>query len=221
MDYNTVRVERRDGGWGSGWLLAQSGRPLVVTNRHVVDEHRGSFRIWFYRGSTTAPVMVEGRLQRASENIDLALIRLLDDAPASAQAHRLRTDTVIRRGEEVILGGNPAVRAGETTIPLPFQTTSGVITGHVNGESFTPCGENRNCVVVDAASLRGSSGGPAFDLQGNLVGMLWGGPQYSVRTLFGTAGYVQNATISYLIHTRTLATELRRFERESQRRRNN
>ena len=47
--------------------------------------------------------------------------------------------------------------ADNRSIALPFQTTEGVVTGHVSGAGFKACGQGRNCVVVDAASL----GGPA------------------------------------------------------------
>lgn len=191
---------------GTGWLLQQSTRPLVVTNKHVVQQGQ-VHRVEFYQGTNAHSVVINARVVLVSEDIDLAILRLERDPPASAQAHALRMNTTIRRGERIVLGGNPAVPGGF----LPFQTTAGVVTGHVTGQGFEACGAGRNCVVIDAASLGGSSGGPAFNMQGELVGMLWGGPTQQVRSVVG--GVVQNPSFSYLIHARTLAVELRRFER--------
>lgn len=202
--HTMVRVQVRSS-IGTGWLLQQSGRPLVVTNRHVVRPGQ-VHRVHFYQGTSNAPVVITARTVRVSDQIDLALLRLDEDPPASARAHALRVNTTIRRGDRVVLGGNPG--------SLPFQTTSGVVTGHVAGEAYQPCGQGRNCVVVDAASLGGSSGGPALNMRGELVGMLWGGPDQSVRVgRIAVGAHVQNPSLSYLIHTRTLAAELRRYER--------
>ena len=71
-------------------------------------------------------------------------------------------------------------------------------------------------MVVDAASLGGSSGGPAFNRRGELVGMLWGGPVHAatVRVGRGTARVstgIENPSFAYLLHTRTIANELRRL----------
>lgn len=207
--HTMVRVQVRSS-IGTGWLLQQSGRPLVVTNRHVVRPGQ-VHRVHFYQGTSAAPVVITARTVLVSDQIDLALLRLDEDPPASARAHALRVNTTIRRGDRVVLGGNPGVPGGL----LPFQTTSGVVTGHVAGGAYEQCGRGRNCVVVDAASLGGSSGGPALNMRGELVGMLWGGPNQRLRGS-PLPGHVQNPSFSYLIHTRTLAAELRRHERSAQ-----
>lgn len=211
--YATVRIEAT-GGAGSGWLLAQSGRPLVVTNAHVARlvPSRGRARVYFYAGSEAAAVEVAASRMYLSDRIDLGILRLEADPPATARPVVLRTDATVTRGERVVLGGNPVDRG---SIRLPFQTTEGVVTGHVSGNAYDQCGEGRNCVVVDAASFRGSSGGPALNVRGQLVGMLWGGPTQVAPTAttrdVGVA-VVQNPAFSYLIHVRTIADELQRLQ---------
>ena len=211
--YATVRIET-SGGLGSGWLLAQSGRPLVVTNAHVAQRVGRRARAVFYRGSSESPAVVPVETFHVSTSIDLGILRLLEDPPESARPVQLATTTSVVRGQRVVLAGNPGDQGtGEV---LPFQTTEGVVTGHISGRRYAPCGRGRNCVVVDAASFRGSSGGPAFNVEGRLVGMLWGGPAQVGRTASRAGSglsIVQNPTFSYLIHTRTIAAELRRLER--------
>ena len=226
--YATVRIETPHG-IGTGWLLAQSGRPLVVTAKHVVEgiPARRPVQVSFYQGTGEAAVTMAATIMARSNDIDLAVLRLQSDPPASARPIAMRVDTTVVRGERVVLGGNPSSgRGGEI---LPFQTTEGVVTGHASGPDYARCGTGRNCVVVDAASLGGSSGGPAFNVQGQLVGMLWGKPLLDGQVHTGIRGRTtrgdlvgglgmgrsvsHNPTLAYLIHTRTLADELRQRER--------
>ncbi len=225
--YATVRIETPHG-IGTGWLLAQSGRPVVVTAKHVVEgiPMRRPVQVSFYQGTGEHAVSVAATIMARSDTIDLAVLGLQADPPSSARPIAMRVATTVVRGERVVLGGNPLNGHGDV---LPFQTTEGVVTGHASGPHYARCGSGRNCVVVDAASLGGSSGGPAFNIQGQLVGMLWGGPQVrgEVQTSVGgrtrtgeSVGGVglgradaQNPTLAYLIHTRTLAHELRLRER--------
>lgn len=211
----------------TGWLLAQRGRPLVITNAHVANSIglQGRATVSFYAGSEDAPIDVQATRIYVSSSIDLAILRLDGDAPASARPLTLRTTTTVVRGERVVLGGNPSTGQGGV---LPFQTTEGVVTGQIARRDYAQCGANRNCIVVDAASFAGSSGGPALNVDGAIVGMLWGGPvqSTSVRTpivgqtpqgqvvtgVLEGAGVVVNPSFGYLIHTRTIAAELRTLE---------
>lgn len=209
--YATVRIVT-PAGVGSGWLLAQSGRPLIVTNRHVAQTVRpdGRSQAAFYRGASNPEETVAVAPFHTSRDIDLGILRLLADPPDTARPIALRTDTTVHRGERVVLGGNPSAGAG---VVLPFQTTEGVVTGHVSGSAYDQCGSGRNCIVVDAASFRGGSGGPAFNVEGRLVGMLWGGPIAEAGLTRSGILAVQNPTFSYLIHTASIVAELRRLER--------
>lgn len=229
--YATVQIETSQS-LGTGWLLAQSGRPMVVTNRHVVEGIADArVQVSFYQGGSAVPVTVPAVTVHRSDRIDMAYLRLLADPPESARPLQMRVNTQVVRGERVVLGGNPVVYNGV----LPFQTTEGTVTGHVSGPQFSQCGIGRNCIVLDAASLGGSSGGPAFNREGQLVGMLWGGPALVGTAVTGVSGVtntgrpvtgaavsrvaVQNPAFSYLIHARTLAAVLRAREQGRVRRR--
>lgn len=209
---------------GSGWLLAQSGRPVVITNRHVVARTRTA-TVAFYTDSERPPVSVRATVWHRARDIDLAILRLDADPPPEAEPLEMRTDVTVVRGQRVVLGGNPQGAANDV---LPFQTTEGVVTGHVSGSAYDECGPRRNCIVIDAASIAGSSGGPAFNIDGQLVGMVWGGPVQNARvgtTVIGATsrgegvagvgfgrGDVGNPTLAFLIHTRVIGEELQRLQ---------
>lgn len=216
-----VRVPQ---GSGSGWLLAQSGRPVVITNKHVVARTRTA-NISFYTDSERPPVTIRATVWHRARDIDLAILRLDADPPPEAEPLQMRTDVNVVRGQRVVLGGNPFDAAGGI---LPFQTTEGVVTGHASGTAYDECGRGRNCIVSDAASIAGSSGGPAFNTDSQLVGMLWGGPVQGSRAagtvvtttntgvIATSAAHAQvavhNPTLAFLIHTRVIAEELQRLQ---------
>ncbi len=211
----TVRITG-PGFSGSGWLLQQNERPVVVTNKHIAGAAR-RFRVHFYRGASRPEVTVDAERLHVAREIDLGVLKLLDDAPDSARPVQLRSDTQVVRGERVVLSGNP----GSVHGVLPFQTTEGVVTGHIAGRQYDPCGPRRNCIVVDAAHFQGSSGGPAFNRGGRLVGMIWGGPVQAGaaatvnrrREVSEGVSVRHSSAFAYLIHPAVIAAELRRLER--------
>lgn len=201
--FATVRI-RTGLGMGSGWLLAQDGaRPLVMTNRHVAETaRRGAAEVDLYQGASLPPVTIAATVFFQSSSVDLAIFQLAEDPPAVSRPLEIERGDV-SRGERVVLGGNPG--------GLPFQTTEGVVTGALPATTFTSnCGAGRNCLVVDAASFAGSSGGPAVNAAGRVVGMLWGGP-LSELMVAGAAvpAFIQNPAFAYLVHIRTIEDELR------------
>lgn len=204
--YATVRIETQ-AGIRSGWLLAQSGRPLIITNYQGARDVGRLAGAFLYQGAGEDAVRVPVAEFHRSRSIDLGILRLLEDPPPTVRPVTLHVSTTVVRGERVVLAGNPADSVASA---LPFQSTEGVVTGHVSGEAYSRCGTGRNCVVVDAASFRGSSGGPVFNMQGRLVGMLWGGPRQ--RTRAGRE-HVAIPTFSFLIHVRVIAAELRQLQR--------
>jgi S1-C subfamily serine protease len=196
-------VVRVAGGAGSGWLLERSGqRPLLVTNAHVAVRVGATLSAELYGGAGRDVSSVPCRVTYVSRTLDLGVAMLLGDPPPTARPLALETGD-IRRGARVVLAGNPG--------PLTFQTTEGVVTGVTSEETRTDgmCGRARNCLVVDAASFSGSSGGPAIGRAGRVVGMLWGGPTSAVEGR-GTrsSGVVANSSFAYLLHAQTIADEL-------------
>lgn len=196
--FSTVRISlgRK---LGTGWLLRQSGKPLILTNRHVVPIARGRARVGYYQGTGRPMVQGTARAVYVSGSIDLSIL-VPDDVPDTARALEIETEELIR-GERVVLGGNPH--------ELLFQTTEGVVTGHLPEHRLVrTCGLSRNCVTVDAASFAGSSGGPALNHRGRVVGMLWGNP-----TARGAPDWLRDPSFAFLIHAHVLTEELDRVRR--------
>lgn len=174
---------------------------MVVTNRHVVRQ-RGRVEVGFYQGSEGRTATVYANLVAASQQVDLSVLRLDADPPGTARALEIEEGDVVR-GERVVLGGNPN--------EMRFQTSEGVVTGHVP-DRRRECGPGRNCIAIDASSFVGSSGGPVLNREGRVVGMLWGGPGGRAgRTVRGVPVWLQNPTFAFAIHCQVLREELPRI----------
>jgi S1-C subfamily serine protease len=174
-----VRIERPDGGIGSGFVTDLGGRRVIVTNAHVA-EGVDPMRIVLYDGTTML-----AHTRYVSDRIDLAVL-VAEDALTAPPLEV--SDAALVRGERVVLGGHPG--------GLAFITTEGVVAGVVTGTllSDAACGEGNNCIVLDTEAEPGSSGGPVVDQQGHVIAMLWG-------VYMGTS-------LSVTIHGTTLAVEL-------------
>jgi serine protease Do len=138
-------------GEGSGFIVSGSG--LVMTNNHVVAEAE-SIRARFTDGRTV-PLTLVGRDART----DVALLQLPSDQHwphvPLAKAHSLEV------GDWVIAVGNP--------LGLGSTVTAGIISGKgrdlANGNAYD------QFLQTDAAINQGNSGGPLFNLDGQVVGM--------------------------------------------------
>jgi serine protease Do len=136
---------------GAGFLISADG--YVVTNHHVVEV------------SHTAEVMTsEGTAYKAAviasdSRSDLALLKI--DGRSDFPFVRL-TDRPPRVGQRVFAVGNPFGFEGSVT--------AGIISGlerHVSAEVDS----DDDFIQIDAPINRGNSGGPTFDLEGNVVGV--------------------------------------------------
>jgi len=141
--------ERARRGVGSGFVYDSDG--LIVTNNHVVD---GAERveIRFNDGETmTAEVL------GTDPETDLALLRVEADGLPSVP---LGDSDAVRVGENVAAVGNP--------FGLSTTVTSGIISAA--GRAM-PGGNYVEFLQTDAAINRGNSGGPLFNMEGEVVGV--------------------------------------------------
>lgn len=141
---------RRGSSAGSGFVVDPSG--IVITNNHVIDT-ANDITVVFNDGQRLKAEVI-GR----DPKIDIAVLRVKPDKPLKAVA--FGDSEKMRRGDWVLAIGNP------------FGLGSSVSAGIVSATSRNiESGPYDNYIQTDAAINRGNSGGPLFNLQGEVIGI--------------------------------------------------
>ncbi len=147
------------GGGGSGVIITADG--YALTNYHVSSACGDHMRCGLNDGT-----MVDAVIVGIDATGDVSLIKLLgrDNFPTAPLAN---SDDV-RVGQWCFAAGNPFVLASN----LQPSVSLGIISG-VHRYQY-PSGtllEYADCIQTDAAVNPGNSGGPLFDLSGNVIGI--------------------------------------------------
>ena len=147
---------QRGGSLGSGFLISPDG--YIVTNNHVVSPAR--------TGATVDSIVVtladrrefEATLVGRDTTSDLALLKINSNALPFV---RFGDSTRTRVGEWVVAIGNPFGLGGTVT--------AGIVSAlHRN---LPGGGVYDRYIQTDASINFGNSGGPMFDLEGNVIGI--------------------------------------------------
>ncbi len=144
------RAPRRVNSLGSGFIIDPSG--IVVTNNHVISD-ADEVNVILNDG-TRLKAEIIGRDQK----IDLALLRVKPDRPLKAV--QFGDSDKLRIGEWVIAIGNPFSLGGTVTAGIVSARNRDINSGPYD-----------NYIQTDAAINRGNSGGPLFNLDGEVVGV--------------------------------------------------
>jgi len=147
---NQNRGPRRVNSLGSGFVIDAAG--LVVTNNHVVAE-ADEVTVVFNDGSRLKAEIV-GRDQKT----DLALLRVKPEKPITAV--KFGDSDKLRLGEWVIAIGNPFSLGGSVSAGIVSARNRDINSGPYD-----------NYIQTDAAINRGNSGGPLFNLSGEVIGV--------------------------------------------------
>ncbi len=134
---------------GSGFFVSDDG--YIVTNHHVI--RKGSkFTVVMNDGTE-----MEASLVGADPRTDLAVLKVEADREFTYVGF---DDSDVRIGDWVVAVGNPFGLGGTVT--------AGIVSAH--GRQI---GVNRydDFIQIDAAVNKGSSGGPAFNLEGEVIGV--------------------------------------------------
>ena len=135
---------------GSGFIIDKSG--LIVTNNHVVD-HGKKITVKLPDGrSFTA------KLVGTDPATDIALLKV--NAKKPLPTVEFGDDRKLRVGDWVVAVGNP--------FGLSNSVTAGIVSSI--GRDIGPNSYN-DFIQIDAPINRGNSGGPTFDLRGQVIGM--------------------------------------------------
>jgi serine protease Do len=135
---------------GSGFVIDPSG--LIITNYHVVE---GAFEITVMFSDGT---IRSGKMVNASRLADIAIVKVETDHPLPA-AHWGDSDS-LRVGDEVLAAGNP--------FGVGLSVSAGIVSALNRDIQDSPYDD---FIQTDAAINHGNSGGPLFDMQGNVVGV--------------------------------------------------
>src|SRR5476651_990077 len=141
---------RRINSLGSGFIIDPSG--LVVTNNHVIaDADEVSVIL---NDGTTLKAEIIGR----DTKTDLALLKVKAAAPLKAV--KFGDSDKLRLGEWVIAIGNPFSLGGTVTAGIVSARNRDINSGPYD-----------SYIQTDAAINRGNSGGPLFNLDGEVIGV--------------------------------------------------
>jgi serine protease Do len=135
---------------GSGFIIDPSG--VVVTNNHVIAD-ADEINVILNDG-TKLPATLIGKDSKA----DLALLRVKTDHPLKAV--KFGDSDKLRLGEWVIAIGNPFSLGGTVTAGIVSARNRDINSGPYD-----------NYIQTDAAINRGNSGGPLFNLDGEVIGI--------------------------------------------------
>ncbi|HEY1310505.1 MAG TPA: DegQ family serine endoprotease [Pseudolabrys sp.] len=144
------QTPRRVNSLGSGFIIDASG--LVVTNNHVIADSDEITVI--LNDSTNLKAEIVGR----DTKTDLALLRVKSDKPLKAV--KFGDSDKLRLGEWVIAIGNPFSLGGTVTAGIVSARNRDIQSGPYD-----------NYIQTDAAINRGNSGGPLFNLNGEVIGV--------------------------------------------------
>ncbi|HZC94193.1 MAG TPA: trypsin-like peptidase domain-containing protein [Mycobacterium sp.] len=136
--------------YGSGFIIDAGG--IIVTNRHVIE---GATDILVTLQDNT---LLRATLIGEAEQTDIALLKVTPDSPLPFV--RFGDSDDLQVADRVLAIGNPLGFGGTVT--------QGIVSAMNRDISDTPFDDY---IQTDAALNHGNSGGPLFDMQGDVIGM--------------------------------------------------
>lgn len=134
---------------GSGFIIDPSG--FIVTNNHVIPGEEITVSL---QDGTQYPAKVVGR----DTKTDLALLKVVPKKPLPAT--KFGNSDQARIGDWVIAIGDP--------FGIGSTVTAGIVSARNRSINMGPYDD---FIQTDAPINRGNSGGPLFDMEGNVIGV--------------------------------------------------
>lgn len=147
---NGEEPRRRAAAFGSGFIIDPSG--YIVTNNHVIDGADEITVILF--DDTRYPARIVGR----DDKTDIALLKIEPDTPLPAT--RWGDSAKARIGDWVVAIGGPFGLGGTVTAGIVSSLKRNINSGPYD-----------NFIQTDASINRGNSGGPMFNMKGEVIGV--------------------------------------------------
>ncbi|MFD1341567.1 DegQ family serine endoprotease [Litorisediminicola beolgyonensis] len=140
---------RRSSALGSGFVISEDG--YIVTNNHVIDG-ADEVTIEFFSGSE-----LDAKVVGTDPNTDIALLKVEADTPLPFVS--FGDSDLARVGDWVMAMGNPLGQG--------FSVSAGIVSARNRALS----GSYDDYIQTDAAINRGNSGGPLFNMDGEVIGV--------------------------------------------------
>ncbi|MBY5933070.1 Do family serine endopeptidase [Tateyamaria omphalii] len=140
---------RRSSALGSGFVISEDG--FIVTNNHVI-EGADEINIEFFNGNELTAELVG-----TDPNTDIALLKVEADGPLPFVP--FGDSDSARVGDWVVAMGNPLGQG--------FSVSAGIVSARNRALS----GTYDDYIQTDAAINRGNSGGPLFNMDGQVIGV--------------------------------------------------
>ncbi|MFD1509081.1 Do family serine endopeptidase [Lacimonas salitolerans] len=145
---------RRSSALGSGFVISEDG--FIVTNNHVI-ESADEILIEFYPGAGQPADELVAKVIGTDPNTDIALLKVEADQPLKYVS--FGDSNAMRVGDWVVAMGNPLGQG--------FSVSAGIVSA--NNRALR--GSYDDYIQTDAAINRGNSGGPLFNLDGEVIGV--------------------------------------------------
>ncbi len=143
-------AEQRSNSLGSGFVTDPSG--IIITNNHVIADANEILVIF------TDGHKLRARVLGRDPKVDVAVLKV--DPPQPLKAVKFGDSEKMRVGDWVMAVGNPFGLGGTVT--------AGIVSArHRNIDS----GPYDNYIQTDAAINKGNSGGPLFNMAGEVIGI--------------------------------------------------
>jgi len=144
------RAPRKTNSLGSGFIIDTAG--IVVTNNHVIADAE-EINVILNDGTK-----VKAEIIGVDKKTDLALLKFTPPKPLTAV--KFGDSDKLRLGDWVIAIGNPFSLGGTVTAGIVSAKNRDIANGPYD-----------NYIQTDAAINRGNSGGPLFNLDGEVIGV--------------------------------------------------
>nr|WP_082677421.1 DegQ family serine endoprotease [Ruegeria profundi] len=145
---------RRSNALGSGFVISEDG--YIVTNNHVIAE-ADEILVEFFPGDGQPKKELPAKVIGTDDKTDIALLKV--EASGPLQYVQFGDSDVARVGDWVIAMGNPLGQG--------FSVSAGIVSARNRALS----GSYDDYIQTDAAINRGNSGGPLFNMNGEVIGV--------------------------------------------------
>ncbi len=140
---------------GSGVIVDTNG--LIMTAAHVI-ETANIIKIKLHNGN-----IYDAEIIRSIPSADIALIKIKDEVPGLVFSEINKLYNTVKTGHQVYVIGSP--------LGIEQSLSSGYVSGFLKRNVLSN-GNMAKFIQTDAAINQGNSGGPMFDMQGRIIGIV-------------------------------------------------